>query len=93
MEALVNFLVSIVSIALGLMQFLLMIRAILSWFPFDDSSPLVLFVSVVTEPIILPVRQMLDKVRFFAELPIDLSLFITYLLLTFISLLLPQVHF
>ena len=91
MEALVYFLVALVSKALSLLQLLMMIRAVLSWFPIDDSSTIVRFITLVTEPIVYPVRILLDKIPFFANLPIDLSFFVAYMLLIFVRFLLPAV--
>ena len=93
MEALVHFIVSLISLTLSILQLLLMIRAILSWLPFDDSAPFMNFIIVATEPILFPIRQLLEKIRFFSDLPIDLSLFIAYLLLIFVRVLLPAVSF
>ncbi len=93
MEALIHFFVALVSIALDALQMLMIIRAVLSWLPFDDSSPIVNFVTVLTEPFIIPVRQLLERFRFFSNLPIDLSFFVAYLLLIFVRVLLPAVHF
>lgn len=93
MEALVRFLVALVSLALSTLQFLMIIRAVLSWLPFDDSSAFVNFIELVTEPFIIPVRQIMERIHFFANLPIDLSFFVAYLLLIFVRVLLPAVHF
>ena len=93
MEALVYFLVALVSKALGLLQLLMMIRAVLSWFPIDDSSAIVRCITLVTEPIVYPVRILMDKIPFFANLPIDLSFLVAYLLLIFVRALLPAVSF
>lgn len=93
MEALIVFIVSLISLLLSILQLLLMIRAVLSWLPFDDSAPFVNFVTVVTEPFVFPVRQLLDRISFFSNLPIDLSLFVAYLLLIFVRALLPAVSF
>jgi len=91
--ALINFLVALVTVFLSILQLLMMIRAILSWLPFDDSSPLVEFVSMVTEPIIIPVRIVMDKFNLFSDLPIDLSFLVAYMLLMFVRVLLPAVNF
>ena len=89
--ALIDFLVAFVQIFLDILQLLMMIRAILSWLPFDDSSPLVQFVTLVTEPVIIPVRILMEKLNLFSDLPIDLSFFVAYMLLIFVRFLLPAV--
>ena len=91
--ALIQFLVALVSVFLGILQMLMLIRAILSWLPFDDSSPLVQFVTIATEPIIIPVRILMEKLNLFSDLPIDLSFLVAYMLLIFVRFLLPAVHF
>jgi len=93
LEALVYFLVALVSSAISLLQLLMVIRAVVSWLPVDDSSVLVRFLTVATEPVVFPVRILLEKIPFFYNLPIDLSFFVAYLLLIFVGVLLPAVHF
>lgn len=58
-------------------------RAICSWFMAEGR--LIDFLYMITEPFILPVRMLLDRFELFQSLPIDLSFFITYLLLSIIS--------
>lgn len=91
--ALVKLLVDIVAVLISALQLFMMLRAILSWLPFDDSSALVQFVTVVTEPIILPVRNIMEKFGFASDLPIDLSFLVAYMLLMFVGVFLPAVHF
>ena len=93
MEAVIYFVVTVVSLAIGVLQLLMLIRAVLSWLPFDDSSPFLRFVTCATEPIILPVRNLLSRIEFFANLPFDLSFFIAYILLSIVAILLPTVKF
>ena len=85
--------VNVTHLAIGALQLLMLIRAIMSWLPFDDSAPLLRFVYCVTEPVIIPVRSLLDKIGLLSDLPIDLSFLVTYMLLSFISILLPTVNF
>jgi len=75
------------------LQLLMMLRAILSWLPFDDDTPLQRFLFYATEPIILPVRNLLSRSDFFNSLPIDVSFLVAYLLLSIVIYFLPAVHF
>jgi len=69
------------------------IRALLSWFPGENESVFDRFLFLCTEPVIAPVRSLLDRFEFFAGLPIDLSFIATYLILSLVLALLPTVSF
>ena len=83
-----QFLASFVSALLFVVQTAMFLRAILSWFIPDENNRLVQFLIVVTEPFIIPVRVLLQKLNLFQDTPIDVSFFITYLLLWVITLFL-----
>ena len=65
-----------------------LIRAVLSWFPIREDHPILLFVAMITEPIVAPVRALLDRLGWFRNLPIDMSFFVAYLLLILVESLL-----
>lgn len=65
-----------------------LVRAVLSWFPLREDHPVILFVAMVTEPIVAPVRALLDRLGWFQNLPIDVSFFFAYLLLILVETLL-----
>jgi uncharacterized protein YggT (Ycf19 family) len=76
----------VVLLLLGV-QIAMMLRAILSWFPMD-SNKFVDFLYVITEPFIVPIRALFEKMGWFRNLPIDISFFVTYILLSIISMML-----
>lgn len=78
---------NIVIILLTVVQFAMLIRAILSWFPIDNKF--VDFLHAITEPFIIPVRMLFEKMNWFTGLPIDLSFFFTYILISIILIFLP----
>ena len=65
-----------------------LIRAVLSWFPIREDHPILLLVAMITEPIVAPVRALLDRLGWFRNLPIDMSFFVAYLLLILVESLL-----
>lgn len=73
------------------LEMLMIVRMLLSWMPVDDSSPLLNFVYALTEPLILPVRIVLERSQTVQALPIDLSFFVSFLLLGIIQMALPVV--
>jgi uncharacterized protein YggT (Ycf19 family) len=72
---------------LSVLQIAMLIRAIMSWFP-GDSNKLEIFLYSITEPLILPVRKLFERFNWFQGLPIDVSFFVTYLLLSIVLVLL-----
>ena len=74
------------------LQFAMIIRAVFSWFMPDDSHPLMKFLLSVTEPVIFPVRVILDRFESLQRIPIDISFFVTYILLSLIQMAVPYVH-
>ena len=69
-------------------QFLMLARAIISWLPFEEDHPLVTFLYSVTEPVIMPVRAVIDRLGLFEGMPIDISFLITFMLLSVLEMLL-----
>jgi uncharacterized protein YggT (Ycf19 family) len=76
-----------VVLILSVFQLAMLIRAIMSWFP-GDSNKFEIFLYAITEPLILPVRKLFERLNWFQELPIDVSFFVTYLLLSVVLVLL-----
>ena len=76
------------SVLLSAIQLLMLARAILSWFPIDEDSTLICFITMATEPVIMPVRYLLDRLGLFEGMPIDMAFFITFILLSVIRMFL-----
>lgn len=72
----------VASLLLSVIQLLMFARALLSWLPIDEDSPVLTFLHAATEPFILPVRSILERFEFFASSPLDLSFFVTFLLIS-----------
>ena len=77
----------VVVLLLSAIQLAMLIRAILSWFPMD-SNKFVDFLYAITEPFIVPIRMLFQRLNWFQNLPIDISFMVAYLLLSVISMLL-----
>ena len=70
------------------LQFLMLGRAIFSWLPLSEDNPIETFLYTVTEPVIAPVRAVIEYFGWFEGLPIDMSFFITFLLLSVLQIFL-----
>ena len=60
-------------------------RAVLSWFPMDGPTRIGAFLYVVTEPFIMPIRQLCAKFGWFTGVPLDMPFLITSLLMLLVS--------
>lgn len=65
------------------------VRAILSWIMPEEENTLVRFINAVTDPIIYPVKVMLDKIEAVRNMPFDLSFLVTFILLVILQYILP----
>jgi YggT family protein len=81
----------IVSVFLTILQLLMMFRAIISWLPIDEDSNITNFLYAMTEPVIYPVRKMLEHFNLLSDLPIDISFIVSFLLLSILQTLLPVI--
>jgi len=61
----------------------------MSWIVPDLDNKFVGFVYSVTEPIILPVRMIIERIPSFSQLPVDISFTVTFILLMVIQYILP----
>lgn len=93
MQVLAYILVETVSTLILTFILLLCLRMMTSWLPFDEDSALVVFLYTATEPLILPVRNILERNETIASLPFDISFAVTYMLLFVVQLFLPAVSF
>lgn len=63
-------------------------RMIVGWFTMGEETKLSSFLYVATEPVILPVRALCDRLGLFRGLPFDMPFFLTSLLLMVVSIVL-----
>lgn len=85
MPVIASMLVTLVRGILWVLNIAMLVRAILSWFPGTEDSPVSRFLAVLTEPIIMPVRALFNKMGWFQDMPLDISFFVTYLLISIIA--------
>ncbi len=69
---------------LGVVDYALLIRAILSWMAPDAEGWVVDLIYAITEPFLLPVRKLLAKRNLDSAGPLDLSFFLTVVLIMII---------
>lgn len=70
------------------LQLCMFVRAITSWIMPDEDNKLTSFVYSVTEPLIYPVRSLLERIPAVRDMPFDISFMVTFLLLIILQYLL-----
>ncbi|MBO7250776.1 MAG: YggT family protein [Clostridia bacterium] len=84
---LIYVLVRFTIIFIELISLAMFVRAIMSWF-FDIDGKFVRFLYVFTEPAIMPMRRLFDKMNWFHDVPIDMAYSATFIVLVLIQILL-----
>lgn len=82
MDIFVSIFIGTVRALISVLELCMLLRAILSWLPIKEDNPFLLFIHMVTEPIVIPVRALFEKMGWFKNSPIDISFFVAYLLLS-----------
>ena len=91
MTGILYILMKTVSLLLSAMQLLMMLRAVISWLPVDEDSNVVNFLYAMTEPVIMPVRMLLERFEALNELPIDISFIVAFMILSIVQMLLSGI--
>ncbi|MCL2813053.1 MAG: YggT family protein [Oscillospiraceae bacterium] len=81
MNNIINVVANSVVALLYALQFLMFGRAVMSWFSPDEDNKLAQFLFAATEPLVYPIRQLLNKSDFFSNMPIDMSFVVAMVVL------------
>ena len=73
---------------LSIFEYLLMFRAIMSWFPQIQGGRLFEFIYGITEPLLMPFRKLLQNVDSLKGFPIDISFMLAFMTIIFLEILL-----
>lgn len=73
---------------LTLLQYLMLLTAIISWIPQLYGTKLHSFLYGCTEPVIAPVRKLLDRIPALRDFPLDISFMAAYFVLMILKRLL-----
>ncbi len=89
MQAVLYIIARVAQLLLGFVELAMLLRMILSWFITDDGNRFMLFLYVVTEPFILPIRVICRMFGLADDFPIDIPFSITFILLSILNGVLP----
>ena len=90
MYRIMAFIALCVSAYITLTYLALMVRVFIGIFS-EGSGVLASFVYTVTEPILIPIRQKLDKIEMLQDIPLDISVFVAAIILMVLGIFLPSV--
>ncbi len=85
MDLFLTLVVGTASALVTVIELCFLVRAVLSWLPIGEDNVILKFVLMVTEPIIMPIRALFEKLGWFQNMPIDISFLVAYLLLIALS--------
>lgn len=91
MELFIHLTVTFVDLLLGLVFFAMFIRAIMSLFMVSEDNKIFMLVFTVTEPFIIPMRALLDRLGLFQGLPIDMSFMFTSIMIIIVRTVLQSI--
>ncbi len=83
--------VNFVDLFLGVLMIAMLLRALMSIFLMGEENTFSLYLYYFTEPFILPVRLLFEKLGWFQGLPIDLSFYMTTIIIGIVQTLLAAI--
>ena len=83
--------VNFVDLFLTVLLFAMLARALMSFFMMGEESVLSMLLYYFTEPFIIPVRMLLQKLNLFQGTPLDMSFFLTSILLAMVQTVLAEI--
>lgn len=73
------YLLTFLGLLLQILWLAILVRVILSWFPVDQSNPIVRIVWEITEPVLAPFRRVIPRIGMFDLSPLAAWLVISFL--------------
>ena len=75
------------SAIITLAQLALLLRAIFSWIDMTGEGRISAFLTMLTEPLILPIRKLFEKLHWFENVPFDMAFLATVIILALLDAL------
>lgn len=82
---LLSYIVTVVYWLINLLSILIVAQALLSWLPISEDNVINRFLTMMTEPVVAPIRKFLSRFEFTQEIPIDFSPVVAILVLWVLS--------
>lgn len=85
MELFIELIRAVADGLITLLQIAMLVRAVVSWFPGGEDSVIGFVAYTISEPAVLPVRKFLERFESIRNFPIDMSFFVTFLLVSMVT--------
>ena len=82
--SLITILFLIVNIAIEFFEWILIIYCVSSWIIRDPFNKFMCILSAIVDPVLDPIRNVLDRIDFLKTIPIDFSVLIAFILCNFV---------
>lgn len=83
----------ILGIVFDIIELAIIIRAVISWLPIPRDSKLVYLLYEITEPVLAPIRSLIQRSSFFGSIMIDISPIIAFMLIRIVRTILLNLLF
>ena len=87
-----NFVLQTALLGVMIFQYLMLFRALASWFPQIQGGRLFSIIYGFTEPVILPFRKLLQNIKGLRGFPLDISFLLAYMALIVLEVLLRNLY-
>lgn len=91
MIAILHFFAAFITVLLDAVSLAMLVRMILSFFPSAEESRISLFLALVTEPFIVPIRYLMAKFNILQNSPIDWSFTFSCFVIALLQMVLPAI--
>ncbi|MBR5449429.1 MAG: YggT family protein [Clostridia bacterium] len=90
MEAVFYVIAKVVSIGLSVLSVVMFLRVILQFIASAENK-FVIFCYAITEPFIIPIRVIMEKLDIGQNSPIDIPFFVAYIMISVLQMMLPMI--
>ena len=77
----VGFIIYVINRLIGIYAGIMLVYCLLGWFVRDPSNKFMHALAAITEPPLVPIRNLMHRVEFFRNSPVDYSPLVLFLLL------------
>ncbi len=91
MTIVLYFITKTVYFGLVVMQLLIFLRVMLSWFMLDDENAVIEFICDTAELFVAPIRALLEKSEWVRGLPFDISYIVAFVIISIVKNALPVI--
>lgn len=85
MDTVIYIIKQFIIILIDVLHLAMLVRALLSWIDPMQEWKISTFLHLFTEPVILPIRRLCERMRWFEGMPLDIPFLLTWLLLAVIQ--------